>query len=61
MDNPRPEENDPRGDLQDPKKIFIALTKCLDEFGGGLMDKVSKVALCGQMHGVVLWKDDPVI
>lgn len=41
---------------QNPAKIFAALEKCLQELKAkNSMKKVGAVAICGQMHGVMLW------
>jgi len=41
---------------QDPAKIFDTLELCLADLPEELMPKVVGVGVCGQMHGVVLWK-----
>lgn len=43
-------------DEQCPEKILLALQYCLSTIDKELLKRVVKIAVCGQMHGVVLWK-----
>ena len=47
-------------DLQDPKKIVSVVQSCVAALNPKHAARVTKIALCGQMHGVVLWKADDV-
>lgn len=44
------------GSEQCVQKIWCALSHCLHHFSSDLLKRVTKIALCGQMHGVVYWK-----
>ena len=46
------------GDEQNVQKIFDTLERVLQKFPTELLKSVSRLGICGQMHGVVLWKDN---
>jgi sedoheptulokinase len=46
----------PVGSEQDVGRIHGALLACLARLPAGLLAQVARVAVCGQMHGVVLWR-----
>ncbi|XP_043094242.1 sedoheptulokinase [Puntigrus tetrazona] len=41
---------------QDPSLIISALDQCMDALPKDKLKKVKCIGVCGQMHGVVLWK-----
>ncbi|XP_051531130.1 sedoheptulokinase [Myxocyprinus asiaticus] len=41
---------------QDPALIIAALDRCMDALPKNKLQKVRSVGVCGQMHGIVLWK-----
>ncbi|KAI6661175.1 Sedoheptulokinase-like [Oopsacas minuta] len=45
---------------QSPYKVISSLLQCLAELAVELVNNVVSVGVCGQMHGVVLWKRDLV-
>ena len=46
------------GDQQDPSRIYSALHACLARIPRERLKKVIRIALSGQMHGVIFWKGD---
>ena len=46
------------GDEQSVEKILTSINTCVDQMADELLARVSCVAVCGQMHGCVLWKSD---
>ena len=44
------------GHEQNINKIFLALEKVMNKFTREKMARVSSIGVCGQMHGIVLWK-----
>lgn len=46
------------GDEQSVEKILTCINTCMDQMADELLARVSRVAVCGQMHGCVLWKSD---
>ena len=51
-----PSELGARGDKQDVAKIYGALHSCIAKMPKDQLRRVIHIAVCGQMHGVVLWK-----
>ncbi|XP_048044281.1 sedoheptulokinase isoform X1 [Megalobrama amblycephala] len=47
---------DTRAKEQDPALIIAALDKCMDALPKDKLKKVKCIGVCGQMHGIVLWK-----
>ncbi|OQR71846.1 sedoheptulokinase-like [Tropilaelaps mercedesae] len=45
-------------DEQCPKKILLALQNCLSTMERHYLNNVIRIGVCGQMHGVVLWKQN---
>lgn len=41
---------------QDVAKIFACLQHVLGQFSSHFLAKVSRIGICGQMHGCVMWK-----
>ncbi|XP_073697242.1 sedoheptulokinase [Garra rufa] len=41
---------------QDPALIIAALNQCMDALPKDKLKKVKRIGVCGQMHGIVLWK-----
>lgn len=46
------------GAQQDVSKIISALHNCLGRIPKDLLKNVSKIGICGQMHGILFWKHD---
>lgn len=46
------------GDEQSVEKILTCIDNCVDQMADELLARVSRVAVCGQMHGCVLWKSN---
>jgi len=40
-----------------PQEIAFPFRACVENLGE-LAEKVIQIAICGQMHGILLWKDD---
>nr|XP_023027508.1 sedoheptulokinase-like [Leptinotarsa decemlineata] len=53
-----PSDTGPGGNKQDVPKIISALNLCVSKLPKQLLQEVSKIGICGQMHGVVFWKND---
>lgn len=51
-----PSELGASGDKQDVAKIYGALHSCIAKMPKDQLRRVIHIAVCGQMHGVVLWK-----
>lgn len=45
------------GDEQDVRKIFETLEKVIKQITPSKLKDIKCIGVCGQMHGVVLWKD----
>jgi len=45
------------GDKQDVNKIYGALHSCISKIPKDQLRRVVHIAVCGQMHGVMFWKD----
>lgn len=43
---------------QDPALIIAALDQCMDALPKDKLKKVKCIGVCGQMHGIVLWKSE---
>ncbi|KAA0717340.1 Sedoheptulokinase [Triplophysa tibetana] len=41
---------------QDPALIITALNRCMDALPKDKLQKVKSIGICGQMHGILLWK-----
>jgi len=52
-----PSELGVSGDKQDVNKIYGALHSCISKIPKDQLRRVVHIALCGQMHGVMFWKD----
>lgn len=48
------------GNLQDVKKVFKTLEECCMKFSSDQLSRVRSVAVCGQMHGCVFWKQTEI-
>ena len=48
----------PNGNEQSVEKILTCIGTCVDQMADKLLGRVSCIAVCGQMHGCVLWKSD---
>jgi hypothetical protein len=46
----------PNSDLQDAGKLCSALHACVSRIPHGHMKKVVRISICGQMHGIMFWK-----
>lgn len=46
------------GNKQDVPKIISAIHGCVSRLPKDLMKHVVKIGVCGQMHGVLLWKNE---
>ncbi|XP_045473758.1 sedoheptulokinase-like isoform X2 [Harmonia axyridis] len=44
------------GNKQDVPKIISAINNCVAKFSKDLLQKVIRIGICGQMHGVMFWK-----
>lgn len=51
-----PSEMGASGDKQDVAKIYGALHSCISKMPKDQLRRVVHVAVCGQMHGVVCWR-----
>jgi sedoheptulokinase len=52
-----PSELGPSGDKQDVGKIYGALHSCISKIPKDQLRRVVHIAMCGQMHGVMFWKN----
>ena len=52
-----PSELGPQGDKQDVAKIYGALHSCISKLPKDQLRRVVHIAVCGQMHGVMLWQE----
>lgn len=43
---------------QDPVLIIAALDRCMDALPKDKLQKVKRIGICGQMHGILLWKSN---
>ncbi|XP_014232893.1 sedoheptulokinase-like [Trichogramma pretiosum] len=48
------------GNKQDVPKILSAIHSCVSRLPKDLLKQVESIGICGQMHGVTLWKSDAV-
>lgn len=53
-----PSDQGIEGNKQDVPKIVSAVHYCISRLPRDLLRHVIKIGICGQMHGVVLWKKD---
>jgi len=53
-----PSELGAKGDKQDVAKIYGALHTCISKMPKDQLRRVVHIAVCGQMHGVVFWKQE---
>ena len=44
--------------LQDAGKLFSALHGCVSRIPHEHLKKVIRISICGQMHGIMFWKQD---
>ena len=51
-----PSELGAKGDKQDVAKIYGALHSCISKMPKDQLRRVVHIAVCGQMHGVVFWR-----
>ncbi|XP_054857580.1 sedoheptulokinase [Eublepharis macularius] len=49
-------QSGPQGDEQDVKKIVAALNECLEALPQHCLQRVCRIGISGQMHGIVFWK-----
>ncbi|XP_066253259.1 sedoheptulokinase-like isoform X1 [Euwallacea similis] len=54
-----PSDIGPGGNKQDVSTIISAVNLCVSKLPKQLLQKVSRIGICGQMHGVMLWMNDP--
>jgi len=52
-----PSELGASGDKQDVSKIYSALHSCISKIPKDQLRRVVHIAVCGQMHGVMFWKE----
>ena len=52
-----PSDDSIDGDEQDVVKIYSALTDCMSRMSSDNLRHVVHLGVCGQMHGVVYWKE----
>ena len=50
----------PNGDEQSVELIFSCIETCMNQLPEQLLTRVSCVAVCGQMHGCVLWQSNQI-
>lgn len=55
-----PSDQGIEGNKQDVPKIVSAVHGCVSRLPKEVLRRVSKIGICGQMHGVVLWKNGNV-
>lgn len=53
-----PSDQGIEGNKQDVPKIVSAVHFCVSRLPRDLLKHVTKIGICGQMHGVVLWKNE---
>lgn len=53
-----PSDQGIEGNKQDVPKIVSAVHYCISRLPRDVLRNVVKIGVCGQMHGVVLWKND---
>lgn len=53
-----PSDQGIEGNKQDVPKIVSAVHYCVSRLPRDVLRHVTKIGVCGQMHGVVLWKDN---
>ncbi|XP_008197907.1 sedoheptulokinase isoform X1 [Tribolium castaneum] len=46
------------GNKQDVPKIISALNTCVAKLQKNLLQQITKIGICGQMHGVMFWNQD---
>lgn len=52
-----PSDQGIEGNKQDVPKIVSAVHYCVSRLPRDVLRHVKKIGVCGQMHGVVLWKN----
>lgn len=50
----------PSGDEQSTKRIFSSIETCMKQLPEQLLSRVTRIAVCGQMHCCVLWQSDRI-
>ncbi|KAG5863651.1 hypothetical protein JTB14_013799 [Gonioctena quinquepunctata] len=53
-----PSDTGPGGNKQNVPKIMSCLDMCVSKLPNDLLQQVSRIGICGQMHGVVFWEND---
>ncbi|CAG9761181.1 unnamed protein product [Ceutorhynchus assimilis] len=53
-----PSDTGPGGNKQDVSTIISAVNLCVSKLPKQLLQKVSRIGICGQMHGIMFWKTD---
>ncbi|KAJ8947007.1 hypothetical protein NQ318_019088 [Aromia moschata] len=53
-----PSDTGPGGNKQDVPKIISALNLCVSKLPKQHLQYVSKIGICGQMHGIMFWKNE---
>ncbi|XP_060529339.1 sedoheptulokinase-like [Cylas formicarius] len=53
-----PSDTGPGGNKQDVFTIVSAINLCVSKLPKQLLQKVGKIGICGQMHGVMFWNND---
>ncbi|XP_057668448.1 sedoheptulokinase-like isoform X2 [Diorhabda carinulata] len=53
-----PSDTGPGGNKQDVSKIVYAINLCVSKLPKHLLQEVCEIGICGQMHGVLFWKND---
>lgn len=51
-----PSDQGIEGNKQDVPKIVSAIHYCISRLPRDILRSVTKIGVCGQMHGVLLWK-----
>nr|CAH7758467.1 unnamed protein product [Callosobruchus chinensis] len=53
-----PSDTGPSGNKQDVFKIISTLNLCVSKLPKHLLQEVQAIGVCGQMHGVMFWKNE---
>lgn len=54
-----PSDQGSEGNKQDVPKIISALHSCVSRLPKELLKQIKIIGVCGQMHGVMLWSNEP--
>ncbi|KAF7272156.1 sedoheptulokinase-like isoform X2 [Rhynchophorus ferrugineus] len=53
-----PSDTGPGGNKQDVSTIISAVNLCVSKLPKQLLQKVNRIGICGQMHGIMFWRND---